>query len=373
MKNYQETLLIALSMGLFTANATAKNVNEVAKDKNETTVVRQLTLTEKGDSCMDCNDFFHAMKFYEQQHGLQPNHANTWKLANTYYKMGRNKDCVDLLEALPDDSLDYRDNRTLFYATMTIPDNGFTGIYGADALGQNPYDSELVVSLAAHYLSENAPALAEKICEDYLKLDSTNVLVRRQLGYAYYMIERYEQAVNVFEKLEKEGNGNYESAFVLGMSYEQMRNYRLAHEYLLKAVEMNKRKNFLPLHHLAKVCLNEPGECREGIAVLKECLELIQPDPKVIADLYTELGEGHFNVMEYLEAAKSLEKSIEYNQGSNPIAYYNTALMYGKANQAAKMKTYFNLFLKNASKLEDNEENRKIIKTAKDAVRNQRS
>lgn len=333
-----------------------------AKKKQEAVDTLKI-LSLRGDSCIAAYNYYHASVFYKQAYDLNSNVTMARKLANVYRKMGRNKDCASLLRSIPSDSIVYNDIRSLYFAYSSMSNRDSLLFYGDSATHLNPYDSEIVVSMASYCNDNNKPLQAGKICSLYLLRDSTNLLVLRQYGYSSYLLEDYSEAYKTYKKLEEKGFDNYESTFIMGISLAKLHKNELAYDYLLRAATHKSFKDYISLHYLGTLCL-EIGKNDEAVIYLSQAIELQKPDSSLLAILYKEKAQAYYNKQNYYKAAKEFEQSAIYNP-DDPITYYNIAQMYGATGDKKKEKANYTIFLQKSDLLKDTEENRELIKRVK--------
>lgn len=338
-----------------------------AKKKQNVVVDTLQMLSSKGDSCVEAFDYFHASLYYKQAYDFKQSVAVTRKLANAYRKMGRNKDCAALLETVPSDSLTYTDFRSLYFAYHNLDNKLKFLFYGNRATAVNPYDNEIVVSMATYYNDSNSPQMAADICKQYLTGDSTNMLVLRQYGYACYLTGKYKEAFDIYKKLEGNGFDNYESTFVMGISLEMIEQYDSAYTYMLRAASHKNFKDYISLHHLGTLCL-QLGMNDEASCYLTLAINSLIPDSTLLATLHKEKAEAYFNKQNYAEAAREFEQSAKLSP-DNAITYYNIAQMYAAIGDRKKEKANYTLFLQKADTLKETEENKEMIKKVKELLR----
>ena len=320
------------------------------------------TMMASGDSCVSAFDYYHAAQFYRQAYDSRPDYAVLRKLASCYQRLGLNLRCASLLRNIEPDSVEYADIRALYFAYKNVGEVDSLTYYGEKAAKTNPLDGELTVSLAAYYSDNNQPERAMTLCRAYLDEDSTNLHVVRQYGYAAYLAGNYQEAVRRYLWLEDNGFKNYESAFVLGVSYEEMKDMAKAHDCLLKAVEYKAGKDHVSLHHLGKVCVFM-GDCELGAKYIMAAIDLLRPDSGTLAVMYKEVAEGYYLAQKYKLAAHYLETSLTYAP-NDATTYYNVAQMYGGIKDFERERLWYKRFLEKAVLLKDNETNRQLIKDA---------
>ena len=333
--------------------------------------VQQRALAAKGDSCVQAYDYFHALQYYKQLDTafVNNNLPVVRNMAEIYHRTGNNKawfnTLVHVYSSQPD-SMTYNDMRSLFFASRSIEWDDFITMIGNKILKTNPYDSEIVVSMASYFNDTEHPDKALELCGDYMQRDSTNLGVMRQYGYATYILGNYEDAIKTYKKLELNGFENYESALIIGFSLLKLDSAWNARPYLRKAVEKRKGKEYSSYLHLGNANI-ACGEYREGIANLEKVIEIITPENELYYSLYNSIGEAFYNQLKYEDAAKAFLECTKY-KSDNPLVYYNIAQMCKGMKDEKREIKYSKKFLDISHHLEDTPQNKELIQSVEERV-----
>lgn len=338
----------------------------VCQARKKTVIDVRKSLMDKGDSCMQAFDSYHASVYYRQLYDSVPDVCVIRKLSDAYRNLGRNKDCASLLRTLPEDSVGYHDLRSLYFAYRSMENTDSLLYYGDSILRMNPYDGEIVVSMASYCNGIAVPRRAAGICRSYMRNDSTNMLVLRQLGYASYLLGEYEEAYRSYRQLEAEGFDNYESAFIMGVSLEKMGREGNAYDYFQKATRHKGDKDYQALASLGRTGI-AIGLYDEGISCLRKAMDILVPDSNTMASLYRDMAEAFYLKHDYAEAARAFERSSSFSP-DNPITYYNIAQMYGAVGDKRKERRNYSLFLQNSGRLKDTEENKELVEKVRELL-----
>lgn len=324
-------------------------------------------LVAKGDSCLSQFNYAHAVAYFKAANDMQPSNLLRRKIAGCYSHLGLYRDGISMLRGIQRDSLSAVDMHDIFFAYKALNENDSLEYFGNLTLRHNPYDADVAVSLASHLISSDHPDDAIDVCEAYLQLDSTNVLVKKQLGYALYLLAEYGETVDIYRELDEKGDHNFDTQFVLGMAYEQIDHAEDALRHLEKAYYASPTPPKTLIQHLAMLC-ERLGLTKEGIRYTEEAIAMNMPDSALITALYKNLGALYFKTNDFNEAARCFEKCLNYEK-TNPVTLYNIAQMYYYGTEHKQADKYFRLFLNHTSLLKDNEETRKMIKEAKEKMR----
>lgn len=337
-----------------------------AEDNNS--IAQQRIWAAKGDSCVQAYDFFHAMQFYNNltEEFINQNASVTRNIAELYRRTGNNEAWLNRLLYLHPDSITYNDLRLMFFANKNLGKEDQMVILADTILRANPYDSEIVTSMATYFNDTEHPDKALAICGDYMQRDSTNLGVMRQYGYATYLLGNYEDAIKTYKKLEVNGFENYESALIIGFSLLKLDSAWNARTYLRKAVEKRKGKEYSSYLHLGNANI-ACGEYREGIENLEKVIEIITPDNELYYSIYNSIGEAYYKQKIYEKAAKAFLECTKY-KSDNPLVYYNIAQMCKGMKDEKREIKYSKKFLDISHHLEDTPQNKELIQSVEERV-----
>ena len=329
---------------------------------------QQRLLATKGDSCVQAYDYFHAMQFYNNltEEFINQNASVTRNIAELYRRTGNNEAWLNRLLYLHPDSMTYNDLRLMFFANKNLGKEDQMVILADTILRANPYDSEIVTSMATYFNDTEHPDKALELCGDYMQRDSTNLGVMRQYGYATYLLGNYEDAIKTYKKLEVNGFDNYESALIIGYSLLKLDSAWNARPYLRKAVEKRKGKEYSSYLHLGNANI-ACGEYREGIENLEKVIEIITPDNELYYSIYNSIGEAFYKQQQYEKAAKAFLECTKY-KSDNPLVYYNIAQMCKGMKDEKREIKYSKKFLDISHHLEDTPQNKELIQSVEERV-----
>lgn len=333
--------------------------------------VQQRALAAKGDSCVQAYDYFHALQYYKQLDTtfVNNNIPVVRNMAEIYHRTGDKnawyKTLVSFYTSKPD-SMTYNDMRSLYFASRSIESENDIIMIGNKILETNPFDSEIVVSMASYFNDNEHPEKAMELCGDYMQRDSTNLAVMRQYGYAAHLLGNYKDVIETYKKLEANGFDNYESALIIGFSLLKLDSAWNARPYLRKAVEKRKEGEYASLLHLGNAYI-ACGEYGEGIGCLYEVIETITPKNDLYYSLYNSIGEAYYKQKIYEKAAKAFQECTKY-KSDNPLVYYNIAQMCKGMKDEKREIKYSKKFLDISHHLEDTPQNKELIKSVEERV-----
>lgn len=316
----------------------------------------------KGDSCAQQYDMLGAITHYKRSGREDADVAR--KIAECYRKVGNCKSCISWLQKIDSANVSHADMRTFYYSYKSLGEKDSTLYWGTKITNQFPYDAEIIASLSAYFNDSNNPAKADSLARAYCRLDTTNVLVNRQLGYACYALKKYDEALNIYTALIDNGFDNYESNYITGVCSEQMDSLELAYKHLAKAVECSGGKDFNSLYQLGVLCLNM-GAADESLEYFRKAENVIRPDKRTMFNLYKNLGASNFKLQRYEDAGRAFEDCLNYYP-EDALTYYNAAQMFYAAGETEKAKEYLSKFIAISEQDSDASENtHQLIDNAK--------
>ena len=332
---------------------------------------------QKGDSCMQQYNTFEALQYYQQAYDLAqsqditrfsmdkdfsmskpyvpkdkvPRHVRL-KLADCHYQRANYRQTTELLKNMPEDSLSHDAFRQLAYSYQKQGDIDSYIFWAGQLLGHYPMDGEVVAGLTLAYARNEQPQNGVFIAKAYFEKDSTNVLVNRALGDAYFMNREFDMAVMMYEQLLEQGDSTFNTLYSAGMSYAQIDSLEQAYKCLLPAFSLSQMQHAGCAYRLGVVCV-DTKRYEEGLSCLNLATKLMQPDTTIMKAITLSRGEGYYLTERYDEAIAAWKEHIAYNPTSI-ATYYNIANTYALLLQDKEQaKPYYQQFLDLARKEEN--------------------
>ncbi len=320
---------------------------------------------QKGDSCMQQYNTFEALQYYQQAYDLAQSQDITrfsmdkdFSLSKPYVpedKVPRHanyRQTAELLKNMPEDSLSHDAFRQLAYSYQKQGDIDSYIFWAGQLLGHYPMDGEVVAGLTLAYARNEQPQNGVFIAKAYFEKDSTNVLVNRALGDAYFMNREFDMAVMMYEQLLEQGDSTFNTLYSAGMSYAQIDSLEQAYKCLLPAFSLSQMQHAGCAYRLGVVCV-DTKRYEEGLSCLNLATKLMQPDTTIMKAITLSRGEGYYLTERYDEAIAAWKEHIAYNPTSI-ATYYNIANTYALLLQDKEQaKPYYQQFLDLARKEEN--------------------
>ena len=315
-------LLVALMAGLTAQGEVASK----KKTKENTVEVEVDTLQQiilAGDSCMAQFNTFEALKYYQQAFAMKDTVETRIKLADCYYKRANYRQTADLLKIVPKKDLSHEAFRQLCYSYQKQSDNDSFVYWTSGLVGQYPMDGEMVAGLTVALAKEDQAWKGIEYGEDYFRADSTNILVNRALGDAYFMDRKFDKAAAMYERLLQLGDSTFNTLYSAGMCYTRIDSLNRAYKCLIPAFLISGMQHAGCAYRLGVVSV-DLGSYEEGLGYLDLATRLMQPDTITMKAITLSQGEGYYLTKQYEKAVEAWQRHLDYNPTSI-ATYYNIA------------------------------------------------
>ena len=149
-------------------------------------------------------------------------------------------------------------------------------------------------------------------------MDNKNIEIKQILSLAIenHKKNNFKLAEDLYNKILIKDSSHFQSLFLLGTLFSQIKNYNKSITLLNKAIQI--QPNHANSYHNLGSALTELGEFNKAIKILKK---VIQIDPKH-ADAYYNLGNAYKQIRDFKNAKMHYEKAIQLLP-KNPKALNN--------------------------------------------------
>ena len=315
------TLLILALLAVSTAQGEVASKKKTVTTDPEVDSLQLIVLA--GDSCMEQFNTLEALKYYQQAFAMKDTVETRMKLADCYYKRANYRQTADLLKNVPAKDLSHEAFRQLCYSYQKQGDNDSFVYWTSNLVLRFPMDGEMVAGLTVALAKEDQAWKGIGYGEGYFKKDSTNILVNRALGDAYFMDRQFDKAAAMYERLLQQGDSTFNTLYSAGMCYTRLDSLNQAYKCLLPAFLLSGMQHSGCAYRLGAVSI-DLGSYQEGLGYLNLALKLMQPDTTTMKAITLSQGEGYYLTKQYDKAVEAWQRHLEYNP--NSIAtYYNIA------------------------------------------------
>ncbi len=324
-------LLLAFFLLIVCARAGADNLREMAI----------------GDSCMEEFNLYLALQHYEKAFKETDNAAVRMRLAECHYRRHDYQRCINIVKPLPDDSLDHKTMREIFYCYKTLSRPALQKAWGQKIIDRYPMDGEIVAELGQAYNVSNQAGQAQMVCVRYWFKDHGNLAVNRVLADAYFIDREFDLAKNGYEELLAAGDTTYMGLFNLGVCYERQQSLEKARDIFQQAIDISGGSMAGALYHQGAV-LNALRQYDEAQQCFEQSLSLLLPDSFQMFTCYRGIAESRYARADYSSAAKAFRQALGYDPKSI-TTYYYLAVCLDATGDRAQALPFYRSFLRLAS------------------------
>ncbi|MBO4720622.1 MAG: hypothetical protein J5658_12220 [Prevotella sp.] len=368
----KHTILTMLILALLAVSTAQGEVTSKKKTKENTVEAPDDTLQQiilAGDSCMERYNTLEALKYYQQAFAMKDTADVRMKLADCYYKRANYRQTADLLKLVPAGSLTHEAFRQLCYSYQKQSDNDSFIFWTTNLVSRYPMDGEMVAGLITALTREDQAWKGIGDGEQYFKKDSTNILVNRALGDAYFLDRKFDKAVAMYERLLQQGDSTFNTLYSAGMCYTRLDSLERAYKCLIPAFLLSGMQHAGCAYRLGVVSV-DLGSHEEGLGYLDLATKLMQPDTTVMKAVTLSQGEGYYLTKQYDKAVEAWKKHLEYNPTSIATYYNIASACYYYLPNRQQTKSYLEQFLALARKEENpNQQLKEMIEKAEDLLR----
>lgn len=227
-------------------------------------------------------------------------------------------------------------------------DTAAIGIYER-AYTLYPANQQVAYSLGNWYIQAGSPADAVPLCEQVLETDSTNIRFLKLLGFASYRMDQPSRAAGFFRRAIEQGDSTAFTFKFAGIAHHLMASFPQAINLLTVAAQLDSTD--AEVHFFLGASLAGTTKKQEAMLHLDKSLELIQPDPAVIARIYSEQGNIMRLEMEY-EKAYALYRNAWEADTTNPMAlYYMASILDNSLHRSGEALADYRLFLEKLDRM----------------------
>lgn len=281
-----------------------------------------------------------AEKNYQKVNELQPKQIPVlFSLANINSRRGNNKSATTYLqEIVALDSTNFNAYKRLGDYTDSL---NLKIQYLQKANKLNNTEADVAYDLAAAYRKLKLLQPAYDVLKIAIAADSGNFVLQQALLPVANQLNKYNEVVNVGEKLLQNGADANVVADV-AKAYFFLKNYKKAIT-LYQMLEKTEMQTESTLYYTA-LCFRELKNYDQATSYAKQTItEGISPNT---AAYYNLLGGIYEEKQLFTAASNAYKKGLEYQINKN--SYYRLGLLYDlKLKQAKSALTYYNLYLKN--------------------------
>ena len=201
------------------------------------------------------------------------------------------------------------------------------------------------------------------ICEQMLKLDTTNIKFSKLLGYSYYKTGDPHNAVRYFEYANQLGDSS-----IFTFKYKGISHYlRLDFSSAIESLRFAKARDSLDaeVYFFLGASMATTKEKKEAMNILNKSLKLMQPDPTVSSRIYSEQGNLKRLEMEYEEAYSLYEKAWETDSSNIQSLYFMASILDNSMHKSTEALVDYQRYIDAMDRLPEKEDSSQGISIRK--------
>ena len=231
------------------------------------------------------------------------------------------------------------------YKNLGLSDSAM--VYYDAVLRRKPAHAPTISKKADIMLAAKQYEPVAEMCHTYLAERPDDLTILPIYGLTRYLQERYAQSIQTFFHMQELGDDSYPVHYYLGMNYYSMNYWPDAIPELEKAYQIDSSdvKLVYQLAHAKSHMYSSKDLNQESERLYKKALEMLQPDPGLIHNIYGSMALARHSIEKYQDAIKYYELSYKYNP-KNISAISAIAHCYERLKKYDKALEYYERYLK---------------------------
>jgi tetratricopeptide (TPR) repeat protein len=220
-----------------------------------------------------------------------------------------------------------------------------------------PRDPALLLMAAKFYGLQGDRPRTESLLKRLIEADPSGLEGYNLLGQLYVTGHQLPQATAQFTELAKREPQSEMAAGMLGLLNQAQGNANEAHEWYVKALEINSR-GILAANNLAYLYAVNGTNLDEGLRLARTAWAQLPESPEV----NDTLGWVYYRSNQAGLAVAPLQKAVE-RAPQDPIYHYHLGLVYAKLGSDANARTSLQAALKLNASFPGADEARRVLRT----------
>ena len=222
--------------------------------------------------------------------------------------------------------------------------------YYRRALSMKPMNESVVAKAVNILITKEDYDGAVAVMEPLLAEDPDNTTIAPLKGLAFYRKGDYDSAVDVFQRQQDIGNDSYSIHYYLGQSYWHTQVIYRAEQELLAAWQIDSSDVNLA-YSIAAVKLDYKSEEYRPFETevkpwLDKALDMLQPDPVMLARIHQQYGMGYYRKQNsWDKAIEHYKEAYRYNP-NNTVAISTIAYCYEQKKDYKHALQWYDKYLK---------------------------
>ncbi|HIQ25440.1 MAG TPA: tetratricopeptide repeat protein [Persephonella sp.] len=301
-------------------------------------------ILRKGDTSKESIEFLKKLlqETDKNQYLKERKDKIAYTLARIYILQRDLKTAIKILEATPA----YKSKegyRILLELYKEIKDYQKAEKLLKEVLKKYPKNLDALNRLFQLYVDTNQYEKAKEVIDKILKLNPKGKDVLLKKFFLYLKLGKVNEFIKTLEELKDKYKNNFEYHFILGMAYEEVKDYQNAIKHYEKAKQL--RPENTEIYERLTTIYIQLKQYNKAIKELKQAIKLNPNDYQ----LYTALSQVYELKGNYQKVIQVLQEALK-KFPNNPVLHYYLAIAYDNLNNWEKTEYH----LKKALELRPN-------------------
>ena len=284
-------------------------------------------------------------------------------LARAYAKYGKLSEAIaeyKHLLSFDDHNFAYHKELGLVYLKADSIERGIWHLH--DALNLNNHDLPLAFQLSNLYIRQHHLKLAMAVAALGLRADSSYTPLHRTEGYIEYLEKQYPTAIHSFEHCLILGDSSIFVRKYLGYSFFNLEKFDKALPWLTSVYQADSSA---PEHaYYLGLTWENLKDYRKANKYLKTALRLYEPPPELLASIYREIGNNYYSINDWVNAYENYRNALEMDPENTTLLFSMGVLCEEHLNNNPKALQYYNAIIRQSDmdrKMLENWEEQKLV------------
>lgn len=282
------------------------------------------------------NKLVDAENYYQRVYDLDTtNKGSLYSLANINLRRGNMvKAEMYYKKIILKDSTNYLAYKQLASITSDRKDIPSTITYLQKANRLNSFDADVASDLCDYYINLSLFDQALKVLNKSAENDPDDVVILTSLMKLNAKQKKWNETIDVCQKLIKLGANGPEVVTKLGTGYYGLKNYTCGAETLAGLTGTEQTENSC---YFLSMCYKGLKDNKNAIVWMAKAIDLgISPN---IAAYYGEIADNNEHLINYKKAIAAYQKGLQFNE--DPLIYEALANLYTKLKDKANATLYY--------------------------------
>lgn len=227
-------------------------------------------------------------------------------------------------------------------------------VYYQKAYRLYPENQQAAFALGNLHIQSKEAWKAIPICEHMLKIDTTSIKFSKLLGYSYYKQGNPSGAVKFFEYANQLGDSTIFTFKFKGISHYLRSDFPAA----IASLQLAQARDSLDaeIYFFLGASLATTKNKTEAMKLLNKSLKLLEPDPGILARIYSEQGNIKRLEMDYEEAYSLYNMAWETDSTNIMALYFMASILDNSMHKSEEALVDYQRYLDAVDQLPEKKE-----------------